>query len=107
MQNLKFNKSMISSIEDFKKYLSPKQIRQFEERLNLIEFATESYGIKPDKVVFYKNPYLFTLEGQSEYTYIMCKTEANKCFITVVNESLGREEKCILNFTTKRYLRLQ
>lgn len=106
MKNLKFNKSMVDSIDEFIMKLTPNQSVEVESRYNLISKVAESYGVGVDTVTFYKNPYLFTLSDKIDNKLVTAKVESNKCLFKIVDHSNGKEDNCLINFTTKRFLKI-
>lgn len=105
MSNVKFEKKMISKMEAFKERLTPKHLEIVEERYLLINKVSKIYKTSVDTVTFYKNPYLFTLSNECNKD-VRAKVEGNMCLLTVPNKETDSENKCLINFTTKRYLPL-
>lgn len=108
MQDIKFNKTMISTIQDFKEFLKDreqyKQIAEMDRRYILINMVAKLYTTKINTIIFYKNPYLFTMKEEYDDKNIVATIEGNKCLFQILDKSDKIIERCLINFTTKRYL---
>lgn len=108
MKNIKFEQNMISDIRVFKRELEErcqiKQIIEINKRYDLIQTVAKLYDMEINTVVFYKNPFLFTMKDTYGKDEIKARVEGNKCFIEVNRNN--EIKKSIINFTTKRYLML-
>lgn len=106
MCNVEFKSEMIGPIQEFEKYLHGKKLNDFRERCQFIYSIVEIYDVLISDVVFYKNPYLFTLKGEDFKDTVLVKVEGNKGYLIVTNKKTKEIRKAILNFSTKRYLML-